>query len=446
MSLFLAGHFPDEVQGDLLLNNSIGFLGMRQHKIIDEKSGFRLEKRHDLVEGSDKNFRPVDMEFAPDGSLYMVDWHNVLIGHMQHNARDPLRDHVHGRIYRITYPDRPLVEPATIAGASIETLLDNLKLPEYRTRYRTRRELRGRNPDEVVSSLKKWTKGLDNSSKEYEHNLLEALWVSWGANKIDKELLSLLLNSEDYRVRAAAVHVLGKVGHQLKEQAVLLTQMAADENPRVRMEVLVAASWLNEEEGLKILKIIGQHPMDDWLQVPYERAVAHVKGENLEAKVKEVYTHLKGEEQEVFLKGKEIYEREGYCVTCHQKNGQGLVATGHPPLRQTKWVIENEDRLIKLTLKGIMGPMVVQNLQYDGQVPMTPFGGMLDDEEIAAVLTYVRNSFSNRASVISPEKVKTVRDEIEDKEGFYTAKELLEEHPHKEQNNKELVNLKTTDN
>ena len=42
------------------------------------------------------------MEIAPDGSLYVVDWHNVLVGHMQHNARDPLRDHVHGRIYRIT--------------------------------------------------------------------------------------------------------------------------------------------------------------------------------------------------------------------------------------------------------------------------------------------------------------------------------------------------------
>ena len=83
------------------------------------------------------------MEFAPDGSLYIADWHNVLIGHMQHNARDPLRDHVHGRIYRITYPSRPLVTPANVAGASINELLDNLKLPEYRTRYRTRRELRG---------------------------------------------------------------------------------------------------------------------------------------------------------------------------------------------------------------------------------------------------------------------------------------------------------------
>ncbi|RZL06270.1 MAG: polysaccharide pyruvyl transferase family protein, partial [Pedobacter sp.] len=77
-------------------------------------------------------FSPKVLEFAPDGSLYIVDWHNVLVGHMQHNARDPLRDHVHGRIYRITYPSRPLVKPAKVDGASINELLDNLKLPEYR--------------------------------------------------------------------------------------------------------------------------------------------------------------------------------------------------------------------------------------------------------------------------------------------------------------------------
>ncbi len=70
----------------------------------------------------------MDLEFAPDGSLYVVDWHNILIGHMQHNARDPLRDHSHGRIYRITYPSRPLVTPAKIDGAEIGELLENLKL------------------------------------------------------------------------------------------------------------------------------------------------------------------------------------------------------------------------------------------------------------------------------------------------------------------------------
>jgi mono/diheme cytochrome c family protein len=60
---------------------------------------------------------------------------------------------------------------------------------------------------------------------------------------------------------------------------------------------------------------------------------------------------------------------------------------------------------------------------------MTPFGGMLDDTEIAAVLTYVRNAFGNKAPAISPETVKKVREDIKGKEDFYRAGELLEEHP-----------------
>ena len=107
-------HFPDEVQGNLLINNTIGFLGTKMHTMVDDGTGYHSEHVLDLIVGEDKNFRPVDMEFAPDGSLYIIDWHNILIGHMQHNARDPFRDHVHGRVYRVTYPSRPLVEPAKL--------------------------------------------------------------------------------------------------------------------------------------------------------------------------------------------------------------------------------------------------------------------------------------------------------------------------------------------
>src|SRR5690606_28430214 len=168
-------HFPANIQGDVLINNNIGFLGTKEHTMVDDPktAGYLSRWRQDLVFSSDANFRPVDMEFAPDGSLYLIDWSNVLIGHMQHNARDPLRDHVHGRIYRITYPSRPLVKPAKIVDASIDELLDNLKLPEYRTRYRTKRELRGRDSAQVLSKLKTWTAALDKNDPEYEHNLLE---------------------------------------------------------------------------------------------------------------------------------------------------------------------------------------------------------------------------------------------------------------------------------
>ncbi len=423
-------HFPDEVQGDFLINNTIGFLGTKQHTLEDNGTGYTSRHRQDLVQGDDPNFRPVDMEFAPDGSLYLVDWHNVLIGHMQHNARDPLRDHVHGRIYRITYPSRPLIEPANIAGASIEVLLDNLKLHEDRSRERTRRELRGRNASDVLSHLETWMGDLDENSDRFEHHLLEALWVSWGLNRVDTTLLRRLLEAEDYRVRAAAVRVLRYTGHQVDDQADLLVQAAGDEHGRVRLEAIVAASWLERDDGLSILNEAANHPLDDWMAPSYETAMAHLVGETtVEPEPEEVEVALTGNELELYLQGREIYGRDGYCGTCHQPDGRGLTASGFPPLTTTNWVVGSEERLIKLTLNGLAGPIEVLGEEYPGNVPMTPFRGLLNDEEIAAVLTYVRNSFGNEASVISPEKVRAIREATSSQSGFYSPEELLEEHP-----------------
>ena len=140
-------------------------------------------------------------------------------------------------------------------------------------------------------------------------------------------------------------------------------------------------------------------------------------------------TDLEGAAKELFVKGEEIYNREGYCVTCHQPDGLGLSASQFPPIAESEWITGSEERLIKLALKGLMGPLALKGKSYPGQVPMTPFGGMLNDEEIASVLTFVRNTFGNKAEPILPEKVKEVREAIKDKEGFYSPAELLKEHP-----------------
>ena len=423
-------HFPDELQGDLLINNTIGFLGMKEHTMKDDGTGYKSNWRMDLVVSEDRNFRPVDMEFAPDGSLYLIDWHNILIGHMQHNARDPLRDHSHGRVYRITYPSRPLVVPAKVAGASIDELLDNLKLPEYRTRYRTRRELRGRNVSQVLAKLTKWTAGLDKNDPRYEHHMLEGLWVSWGLNKVDQKLLRQLLNAKDYHVRAAAVEVVRYTGHQVADQANLLMKAVQDENSRVRLVAIVAASWLTKDKGLPILAEAKKKPLDEWMIHAYDAAVAHISGLPVK-KEKEVVVKsgLKGKELELFTAGKVIYMKEGYCTTCHQPDGKGLTSSGFPPLTGTKWVTGNDDRLIKVVLKGLLGPIEVDGKKYPGQVPMTPFAGLLNDNEVAAVLTYVRNSFGNQGGAITAEKVKTVRASIESKTDFYSPDQLLKTHP-----------------
>ena len=76
-----------------------------------------------------------------------------------------------------------------------------------------------------------------------------------------------------------------------------------------------------------------------------------------------------------------------------------------------------------------MGPMEVLGKKYPGQVPMTPFEHMLKDEEIAAVLTFVRNSFGNKADPVLAEQVAKIREAKKDFYGLYSPEKLLIEHP-----------------
>jgi hypothetical protein len=151
-----------------------------------------------LLEGDYGRLRTVVV--GPDGALYVVDWFNPLIGHMQYSLRDPRRDTQHGRIWRVTYRGRPLLEPLNLEGLSVGELLEQLRAYEDRTRYRARRELRERDGEEVRRELARWVEALDASDPAYEHLLLEALWVSQSRDVVDERLLRRLLQETDGRV------------------------------------------------------------------------------------------------------------------------------------------------------------------------------------------------------------------------------------------------------
>ena len=259
-------HFPDDVQGDYLLTNVIGDRAVLQYDIEEDGSGFTATERPILVSGGDGNFRPVDLQFAPDGSLYIVDWHNALIGHLQHNLRDPNRDHTHGRIWRVTYPDRPLVDPPKVAGASVEDLLDLLKAPEYRTRYRARRVLNAMETEKVVPALEKWLAGLDESDPQFLRNRLEGLWLYQSHNLVNEPLLEELLAAEDHRARAAAVRVLSFQLDRVEDALGLLKTAVADDHPRVRAEAVRALSYLDGDEAVETALSVLEKDVDGFLQ------------------------------------------------------------------------------------------------------------------------------------------------------------------------------------
>ena len=231
-------------------------------------------------------------------------------------------------------------------------------------------------------------------------------------------------------MRAAAVHVLRYSGHRVDGQAELLAAAAGDAHGRVRLEAVAAASWLTPAEaGLAVLEVAARREADDWIRPVYEAAEATLRGEAVEVGGWDVpETELVGEARALYVEGAAVYRREGHCITCHQDDGRGLPAAQFPPLAGTRWVLGDEARLIKLTLHGLLGPIEVKGEAYPGLVPMTAFKS-LSDREVAAVLTYVRNSFGNRAAPVLPERVTAVRAATAGREGFWSPAELLELHP-----------------
>lgn len=271
-------HFPDEMQGGYLLNNCIGFQGVLQYRFKDEGSGVAADPVEPLLRSSDPNFRPVDLMFGPDGSLYVLDWFNPLIGHMQHNLRDPNRDKHHGRIWRITYTGRPLVEPALIADQAIPHLLNLLKTYEDRTRFRARRELRARNTSEVMAAVDEWLAGLNENDDQYNHHRLEALWVKQHHNVADEALLTELLTADDYRIRSAATRVLCYWRDDIAEPLAHLQLLVHDEHPRVRLEAVRALSFFSSQEALDIAVESLLYDQDVYLEYTLKETMTTLEG------------------------------------------------------------------------------------------------------------------------------------------------------------------------
>jgi len=128
--------------------------------------------------------------------------------------------------------------------------------------------------------------------------------------------------------------------------------------------------------------------------------------------------------------GKEVYMKVGpgggMCFTCHQPTGLGLPGQ-FPPLAGSDWVLGNKERLIKITMHGLMGEIEVNGVKYNNV--MAPPGippGSLTDQQIADVLTYIRNDWGNSASSISPEEVANIRESVKDRPSMqmWTSAEL----------------------
>jgi hypothetical protein len=282
MEIISSKHFPPEWDGNLAVTNCIGFQGILRYKLSDDGASLKGEEQEPMLASSDPNFRPVDCKTGPDGALYFIDWQNPIIGHMQHNLRDPSRDRTKGRIYKVTYEGREPSHSPKVSGEKTEELVKLLAHPEDRVRYRAKIELGARDSKAVLAAVNAWVlpvlaQAPDNGpgQEQAAHAALEALWVHQYHNAVDDKLLKLVLASPDFRARAAAVRVLCYWRDRIPDALELLKKAAADEHPRVRLEAVRAASFFTVPEAAEVVFVAQDKPSDQY--------VDHVAKETMKA-------------------------------------------------------------------------------------------------------------------------------------------------------------------
>ena len=274
MEILSSKHFPPEWDGNLIVTNCIGFQGILRYRLSDLGGSLTGQEQEPMLSSSDPNFRPVDCKTGPDGALYFIDWQNPIIGHMQHNLRDPSRDRTKGRIYKVTYDGRAPSEAVKIAGEPIEKLIGLLRHEEDRVRYRAKLELGARDSKEVVAAAAAWAPD-PKVETWHEHMWLEMLWVHQYHNVVNLDLLKRVLKSSDFRARAAAVRVLCYWRDRIPDALEQLKKAAGDDHPRVRLEAVRAASFFTVPEAAEVVFVAQDKPADQF--------VTHVAGETMKA-------------------------------------------------------------------------------------------------------------------------------------------------------------------
>ena len=265
-------HLPPSWSGSMIAND---FRGNRVCRFVvnENAAGYSSKQETELIKSSHVAFRPIDVKMGPDGAIYIADWYNPIIQHGEVDFRDERRDHVHGRIWRITAKDRELLKLPRFSELTINELLQHLEARENWVRLYAKLELKTRNAEEVVTAVSDWIARLDPDNELYNHNLLEGMWALQNVLHIDRSLTDRLVHNPDHRVRAAAIRLASVRRDKIPNHNQYFILGARDEHPRVRLEAVRALAENKDLQSVSAIAGVLNMPMDRFLDFAVWRAL-----------------------------------------------------------------------------------------------------------------------------------------------------------------------------
>ena len=272
-------HLPKEFQGNMITND---FRANRVCRFVVSENGtsaYSSRQETELIKTKHVAFRPIDVKMGSDGAIYIADWYNPIIQHGEVDFRDPRRDQVHGRIWRLTYKGRDPLKHPDLTNTSIRELLGHLKSNQQWVRLHAKRMLKEYVPNQVVDELNNWVKALDSADENVEHQMLEALWSYQSIRQVNESLLQKLLNSRDHRVKAAAIRVAVDWRERLKtiDPFSVFKTAATDSHPRVRLEAVRALSKYENAKAVTAALNVLDQAIDPFLDFAVWKTVGDLK-------------------------------------------------------------------------------------------------------------------------------------------------------------------------
>ena len=387
--------FPRDYYGNAFVCEPAA--NMVRRSILTEKEGVisaaNAYDKSEFLTSTDERFRPVNLYTGPDGALYVVDMYRGILQHriyltpyLRQQIQDRgLQEPIHlGRIYRVMPPVSARKPPPNLGAASTVELVRFLTHHNGWVRDTAQRLLVEYQDTNAIPLLK---------NLKSDMSRLHALWTLEGLGHFDRAHLK---DANPY-IRAAAVRISGR-GDPAEREALPQIQFGLSSQDRDALRKIVSNS------RFALARDAARFSLGE-----YEVAARKPKAA----------PPLTAEERMRFNAGKAVYEAA--CVPCHQLHGRGQEGLA-PPLAQSEWVAGPPERLVRIILHGLRGPIKVNGQTYELDMPAL---GVLDDEQIAAVLTFIRREWDHSFPAVSPGLVKKVRESTITRQDAWTGAELL---------------------
>lgn len=455
-TVYRGTNFPKEWNGRGFTPESV--VNLIKAIQIDESStkltGSHPLGKSEFLTSTDERFRPVNLYNAPDGSLMVLDMYHGIIQDrffMTSYLREQYASRQldgpatgHGRIWRIKASAGKLEKIANFETAPTAGLVKQLAHPNGWHRDIAQRELVNRKDLSAVPLLIKLT-GID----EYPLGQIHALWTLEGLGQLNSLAIAQTLKARDPKVAVSALWASTKLpAAELKNASAAILAFA----PKTDEQKIYLARSLGPigtaEAFSRLQSLLQDNAKNTLLKAAAFAGLDHHETafkSHIEGKFKDQAfvawltqgaatagkaavsgSGLRGEHLASFERGKALYSGAAACFGCHGASGEGVPNLG-PPLDESEYVTDSPERLVKILLHGLTGPITVAGIEYKptADMPGLMQNPTMKDGDIADIATYIRHEWSNKAGLVPADSVTKLRKDTASRTGSpYRAEDL----------------------